>query len=175
MIRLAALCASAVALAPPAVAQVSKCTDAAGKVTYQQGPCEQAAKAEAIINGQRVSAEEIAAKQLAAAREAAERKAVTAARVKELRALLTDRDRENMHYFCLLTLKAGLKNPDSFKQDFVYPGVYPAAVLDDGSAVVMIDYHATNSFNAMIPGKQLCYFEYKGGRWSQNHERTYHR
>lgn len=167
----AGLFAALVLCALPAVAQVSKCTDAAGKVTYQQGPCERATKAEVIVNGERVSAEEIEERRLSLARAAAGKNAASAARVKELKALLTDRDRENMHFFCVLTLKAGLKNATSFKEDFTFPGVYPAAVLDDGTAVTMIDYHATNSYNAMVPGKKMCYFEYKDGRWSQNHER----
>ena len=35
-------------IAAPAFAQVSKCTDAAGKISYQQNPCQQATKRELL-------------------------------------------------------------------------------------------------------------------------------
>ena len=160
--------AYALALAAPALAQVSKCTDAAGKVTYQQGACPAAATAEAIVNGQRITAQEVEAARVEKQRAIADRKA----RAEELNTKMSDAEKRDMVRACATFAQASVKFPPSYSQTWPPEGIYPVSVLDDGSAGVVVRYHATNSYGGMVPGQQTCAFKYAKGKWSMDYDYT---
>jgi sRNA-binding protein len=77
---------------------------------------------------------------------------------------LSSTDRKSVVNQCADFARVSAKNPDSVKFDFPLE-LTPAAITDDNKLVVLLDFHGTNSFNAVVPSKYACTFKNDRGKW----------